>query len=200
MSKNKRDYWAEDLSRGIKIGDKILLLQDNITFWLDTAEAFYDAARSTIREYMENPDGKIHPVQPVGFLYRHAIELLLKAIVITGKRIDGELESFLQSHNLPKLWVKARAAIESLWGRETPKTELDQAKREYDQVEGWIKKFYAWDETGCGFRYPNKKGENTVTIEELGATAEPLYKWLYECASGMLDVYGTMEEVNESNW
>lgn len=189
MGKNKRDCWEEDGSYCLEMGPMILYF-DNIQPWLDRAESFRDAAQATICEYMGNSEGKVNPLNAIGFLYRHSIELLLKAVLISGKRISGKPEDFLLSHSLSRLWKESLVAIEEVWPEENTKSE-------HRRVAGWIGELEKWDPTGFGFRYPSMKGTtiNNLTVKDLIATCESLYKWLVDCVSGMLDTHSMQDEV-----
>jgi len=196
MGKKKRETWQEDFSRSLKMGP-MLVHFDNIQLWLDRAEAFHDAAQATVHSYLKDPDGKVDPVPAIGFLYRHSIELLLKAIVILGKRSSTDQESFLLSHNLTKLWEESLQAIIQVWPN-------NDEGRQNDQVETWIKKLEDWDEKGFSFRYPmievNSKDTNRLdntTLYDLIVTCERLYRWLARCGEGMLNILGMQ---NESDW
>ncbi|MCK4914437.1 MAG: hypothetical protein KAI59_01165 [Planctomycetes bacterium] len=192
MKNKKRGSWPEDFRHATKVGGRIFLWMDNTNLWLDRAKDFHDAAQVTIRYCLRNPDTEINSVYAVGFLYRHSIELILKAIVIIGKRIDQKTETFLLSHNLSALWNESLQIIGDVW--------RDEDKSWNNQIETWIKKLEDLDVTGFNFRYPitNENGKEinsieSISIQDLTNICEQLYQQLYDCASGMLDIYSTMD-------
>jgi hypothetical protein len=190
MTKNgKQDLWQEDFRYTTRAGDKIIFFSDNIWAWLERAESFHDAAQADIHVYLKNTDGKVDPVPAIGCLYRHSIELLLKTIVIVDKRIDGETETFLKEHDLSKLWRESLQSIKNVY-REDRNNQIE--------IENWIKKLERWDKDSKNFRYPSirKDSFEKTSMYDLISTFERLYERLHDCASGMLNIYGTMDDAH----
>jgi hypothetical protein len=190
MGKKKRGTWQEDFRYATRIGDRIVFLLDNVWDWLKRAKSFHDAAQATVHSYLRNSDRGIDTVPAIIFLYRHSIELLLKSIVIVDKRIDGEMETFLKDHDLSKLWRESLQSIKNVY-REKQNNRIE--------IETWIKKLECWDKDSMNSRYPspNKNGRDAdnfekVSMYDLIATCEWLYRRLYDCALGMLEIYNKM--------
>jgi hypothetical protein len=191
MSKNSKQLWQEDFRYTQRIGDRFIFLLDNIWAWIERAESYHEAAGATVHSYLKNSNWEGDTLPAIVFLYRHSIELLLKAIVIVDKRIQGIEEEYLRSHDLSKLWQKSLQSIKNVYRREHD-NQID--------IETMIKKLESWDSDSMKSRYPsvNKNSKDNecfenISIYQLIATCERLYKHLYDCASGMLDIYGTMD-------
>ncbi len=118
------------------------------------AEAYHSAAWRLFEK--SSPD-EVHDINacPVVFLYRHALELYLKEILINGHRIlrlgGGpfltETDILENGHKLFKLWQEIEELHEKLGL--TWQTDLD--------AEGAIiKEFSDVDQHSFGFRYPVK--------------------------------------------
>lgn len=50
-------------------------------------------------------------VYPIVFLYRHQVELMLKAITLTSTSILGPTKEYPRGHNLSKLWKGIRPLL-----------------------------------------------------------------------------------------
>ena len=96
---------------------------------------------------------------PVMFMYRHAIELLLKITVrelIDGSLINDEpaIQKQLGLHDIDKLWNICRPGIENRWP--------DGDKNILDNVESIISDIHKFDPNGQGLRYSRQnKGGRT---------------------------------------
>jgi len=92
---------------------------------------------------------------PIGFLYRHYLELVLKEIICCGRRCSLEEARISREHNLSRLWKEARPVFEEFWP--------DQHLHELALVENCISEFQKFDESSQGFRYPtDSKGRETL--------------------------------------
>jgi len=193
MSKNNKQPWREDFRYTQPVGDTFIFLLDNIWAWVERAESFHEAAKATVHSYLKNSSWEGDALPAIVFLYRHSIELLLKAIVIVDKRIQGEEERYLWSHNLSELWQKSLQSIKNVY-REEHDNRID--------IETMIKKLESWDNDSMKSRYPFVKEHDkdadsfkNISIYQFIANCERLYRRLYDCASGMLHIYGTMDDV-----
>jgi hypothetical protein len=116
----------------------------------------------------------------VGNLYRHHIELLLKVVILLGRRLAGEESSFPRTHSLERLWGEARYAIENNIGHSIKISldDADQRIRKLAQVEAKTQEL----------RYPSSGDEFDkfpATTEELRDLACPLGDFLAECAESL---------------
>ena len=188
MARNRRGQWWEDLRYSTDMGGRICLHADNFVDWVNLAESYHDAVRVNLHSFYRDPEGKVSPVSVTGFLYRHAIELTLKAIVIVGKRSEGIREEFLQSHDLSALWNESLNAMKIMY-------RCDGRSGGLDQIEEWITMLEVWDRDATCFRYPNLKNgsEQLPYLHELVWTCEHIYRRLTLCFEDMWNRYAQQE-------
>jgi hypothetical protein len=196
MSNNNKPPWREDFRFAQKVGDRFIFFMDNMYVWLNFADSFHNAAQSTIHAYFKNNRiREANPIPAIGCLYRHSIELLLKTIVIVDKRMQSIEEKYLWDHDLSKLWNQSLQSIKNFY-REEHFNQMD--------IEKMIKKLERWDKDSMHFRYPfvyetveNADSIEDISIYQLSATCERLYRRLYDCTLGMLEAYGSMDDVQQ---
>jgi len=132
----------------------------------------------------------------VGALYRHYVELLLKVVIILGRRIQQEESSFPGTHDLKNLWEEARAGMVAIWPNrnEHEREALDRAAQ---HIEWLVER----DPDSQAFRYPSPDGlskENALPImEDLRGHVAPLGNYLRSVAVGMWDVRGEQQNYEE---
>lgn len=108
-------------------------------------------------EYPRHADGLF---MPVGYLYRHALELRLKHLVFLACAAEmieysRRLERLLRStHKLDKLWKHAKEAILAAWP--------DEERGVIENTEALILDLHKIDGTGQNLRY-TKDGEENPT-------------------------------------
>lgn len=88
-------------------------------------------------------------VYPVCYLYRHYIELMMKALINLGRSLEDKEPGFPKHHKLVELWAECRTGLE----RASPDTPKD----DFDVVENCINEFASMDPDGEGFRFPLTK-------------------------------------------
>jgi hypothetical protein len=101
---------------------------------------------------------------PIVFLYRHAIELYLKSIILGGTRISRyrNLPSpckteVLNGHKLDDLLSCVTNVLRSVWQGRT------EGIGSYSEFEGIIRDFNDADPQSFAFRYPvDKKGQGSL--------------------------------------
>lgn len=139
---------------------------------------------------------------PIAYLYRHAIELLLKDAIGYGTRLcvirrSEQLDEILDSHNLYKLWNQLKPAIREVW----PDSETDSTRA----AERIISQFHQLDKTGQAFRYPTGKDGSPpvgtgqtplelVDLEQLAEVAVGLCSFLDGCISGFMEALSNMPQ------
>jgi len=99
-------------------------------------------------------------LRPIGFLYRHYLELELKYWIKELK--EGPLDhggKLLKQHNLRKLWLVLKSLIQPFCG-----TQEDQEM--LSEVEEVILTFDEYDPTGQEFRY-TRTTKDTGTLRDL---------------------------------
>ena len=137
---------------------------------------------------------------PVAYLYRHAIELLLKEAIGYAVRLDlishsKQLEVVLSSHNLYGLWNKLKPGIKAFW----PDAERDSLCA----AERIVAQFHRVDKTGQALRYPTAKDGaplptadgialDVVNLQQLGSVAGGLCNFLNGCISGFDEAWSNM--------
>lgn len=99
-------------------------------------------------------------LRPIGFLYRHYLELELKYWIKELKEgpLDQE-EKLLNQHNLKNLWFALKPMIQ-------PFCESQEDKKMLSEVEEVILTFDKYDQTGQEFRY-TRTTENKNTLKNL---------------------------------
>jgi hypothetical protein len=163
------------------------------------ANGFKEAADAVIAHASENPR---HPDQflfPVGFLYRHALEVKLKRICRMAATLHNVTppSGLLHQHGLAQLWRFAKPLIVQTWPKARPEdvAELDFAERvidEFDQI----------DSNAQAFRYvTDRKGKENltafpdqVTLEHIQQTISTVYELLDGIDMGLEDYLSALLE------
>ncbi len=103
-------------------------------------------------------------VFPIAFLWRHHVELSLKDIIATGRRVEEQPWSFPGGHSLGKLWLVAKPYI---------LTCGDPSDPVIGNVEANILEVEKIDPGADGFRYTSKfdKKANAPTVDRTLPTA-----------------------------
>lgn len=132
------------------------------------AQAFHHAAQSLAEQMMSKSGYNDLDACPIIFLYRHALELYLKAILRIGKVILdlAEYEKPIQDkdimgHELSKFYSKLRNIFEYVnWNWELNIEGLSS----FEDLEKLLQDFDSIDAQSTTFRYPLKiKGQESVT-------------------------------------
>jgi hypothetical protein len=151
-------------------------------------DGFKDAADRVVEG---SANESVHPDKyfgPVGFLYRHYLELALKYIISCGQSLYDEQELPPHGHGLKSLWESARAYLIRAW----PEGDSSELKI----IEDAITDFDEIDSSGQEFRYvKTKKGNSSlahapriISLEHLKEKMHELYRFISGCALG-LEVY-----------
>lgn len=113
------------------------------------ALGFKEAADILVNIAVKEPSYADYLVYSVGYLYRMYIELRLKTIIKSAKRVSRT------GHNLEELWKEAKPIMES-----SSQFFDDQ---ELEAVEEKIQEYFRIDPSSDAFRYStNRKGEPTL--------------------------------------
>ncbi len=141
---------------------------------------YKDAADILVRKIIDNnlrPGAKI---MPIIFLYRHFIELSLKAIIKYGNQLFSinSKHDYPPIHNITTLWENARIIIERRW----PNAELDVL----DVVEYIIGQFAIIDPESYSSRYYELK-DGSITMENLSQNQ------IYINIENMFEIMGSMD-------
>jgi hypothetical protein len=120
-------------------------------------KAYFNAAKVLVRKWSRSTALTDFDAYPIIFLYRHALELLIKSVVVAGRtRLairDGGIEKALRGHSLTKLWPIATSIFDRMgWAKNTSEGASLHKKgkmvQELDSV----------DPLSMSFRYPRDKG------------------------------------------
>lgn len=138
-----------------------------------------------------------HPDQylfPIGFLYRHCLELKLKRLCKLGEDLTSlQVPSgILRSHSLTGLWLHLRPMIEKVWPSGDP--------RELDSVNAVLREFQEVDPTSQGFRYDvdtqgqeNLRGlPESITLDHLREVIDRTFALLDGCEAGFEECLSAM--------
>ncbi len=115
--------------------------------WFPYCEGFRRAADAIVDGVELSPRSQNLLIYPVLYLYRHHIELALKLIYLEGAERNLSNGSFLATHDLNKLWAKAKGVLASgdlLHGQGV----------DFETVERLIEELHEVDPHGEAFRYP----------------------------------------------
>jgi len=133
---------------------------------------FLETARTLARSFARRRGRRQIDILPVLFLYRHSIELLAKAVLLSGNRLmqrgrAGQDErdlfaSFSRSrHRLLPLFDSIRQVFEyAHWEWHWPKSAIES----FDDAQRVIEELDTLDPDSFNFRYPtNIRGERAIS-------------------------------------
>ena len=137
---------------------------------------FLEAARALARSFSRRRGRRQIDILPVLCLYRHSIELLAKAVVLSGNRLmqqrgAGQDEqdiftSFARSRHrlLPLLDSVKRVFDYAYWEWHWPRSSIES----FDDVRSVIKELDALDPDSFNFRYPTDlRGNRSISQDHL---------------------------------
>lgn len=167
-------------------------------FWrgIDTAfiaHGYKLSADIVIRQIEQNLECKCYRDQlvfPVVFLYRHYLELSLKAIVEIGGELLDRPTQPKKSHALDELWEQCKSIL--------IESHPDDPVIDLENVQEQIRQFTEIDSRSTAFRYPeNAKADVTKTqidLENLSAVMEKIGNFLDGCLIGMTEALEHKED------
>jgi len=151
-----------------KIGDQLFVEGDDwsmnayLDLYRDPTEAYiagYKEAGDSLVKLATDRNGTADTlVYPIVFLYRHYIELRLKALLHDGCRLLECEYKPIFAHLLSDLWTKVRAILVELWPDENQANleAMDSLIAQYDQL----------DPRSTTFRYPmDFKGNHSIKLQ-----------------------------------
>ena len=154
--------------------------------WSVYAFGYRMAAEILVQHVAARPHYLDWLVYPIVFLYRQTIELDLKEVIISGRKLLDWTGSSPVGHGLVVLWTEVRKIIEEIWPN-GPSTDLDKAER-------WINQLAEADGRSDAFRYPtdtrgdpSMPGITLINVRKYGAIMKEL--------DSLLD--GVSIEINE---
>ena len=123
-------------------------------------------------------------ILPIVYLYRQYLELAIKDIIDTARRLEGEGHGYPMHHNLRDLWAEATRIVRKHYGQDVPP--------EMDYVQPCIDEFNSHDPESFAFRYPtdkkgnaNLRGIQHISLRNLYETMGRLSSFL-DCISSDL--------------
>ena len=171
------------------------------------ARPFHDAARELAWRALESRVARELDALPIVVLYRHALELSMKAVVLEGNlRLslfgeglsDRKLWALLKGHRLtPLLPAIRRVFMSAGWGWYWE----DPAIRTFARVQRVLRDLERVDPHAFTFRYPtNVRGEASVphhfefSLRAFVAVVDPLVEAFDTAAFGLSAEYGQIAE------
>ena len=178
--------WLE----GMRIGDSSLAL------------AFKECGDKVVTE-LERGESIEHPDMyfiPIGYLYRHSLELKMKQVIRLALKLellekDQKIVDVLDGHALYPLWNYVKLGAQKLW----PGDPGDELKI----VEGVIQSLHQLDKSGQGLRYTkDSSGQSTllnlptsVDLSHFKDVFEGVFNLLDGCESAFEDTFQTMGDM-----
>jgi hypothetical protein len=159
-------------------------------------DAYYNAARRLLEAFGADRAYSDLDAYPIVFLCRHALELLIKAVLTIGNDLAGLLEEpslrvkdIYADHSLAKHIPQLKLVFQAV-GWEDAFEQAGMAKGEFDQI---IKEFEGFDPQSFTFRYPiNKDGSASLkekhfvfSPKQFVETLDPILKSLSGACSGL---------------
>ncbi len=146
--------------------------------WHGVADSYFHAADALAGSSLAPAQSDHSPfapevIGPILFLYRHWLEVQLKAIAWVGNRYDG-LSGPANGHFLAPPWRAARDYMEQHWSS-------DPAV--YDTIEKNIMLFDELDRRSIAFRYPNDEASDPlagidIDLRRLRRVMRAIHLWL----------------------
>lgn len=171
------------------------------------ARPYHDAARALARRVFRSRTARELDALPIVFLYRHALELSMKAVVLEGnRRLDlfgkglptRELWTLLNGHRLTRLLPAIRQVFKKAgwqWYWEDPTI------RTFGRVRRLLRELETVDPESFSFRYPtNTRGEASVphhfefNLHKYVTVVDPLVEAFDTVAFGMSAEYGQITD------
>lgn len=159
-----------------------------VNSWQLQAISYKTAADKLVEDVMAaaSPVNRGDFLFPVGFLYRHYLELMLKNLVRGGASLGkiSKPKDALEDHNLHKLWNNAKTLLDDICDPADQKV-IKSTKR-------LVLQYHAVDSSSCAFRYPerNNGGQFLDSLPTSGNLVRQLRN---------LDLAGLRNDIHESH-
>ncbi len=152
------------------------------------AIAYKEGADRLVQSLFGDPHNHHLLTLPILFLYRHYLELLMKDLVIEGKRVLGQPDASIPiGHKISWLWDELKPILLQIHIR----PDLVN-KEELEAVEACIKEFAQVDNHSMSFRYPFNK-DGTSFLDENSLLASLHYIDLSHLAENMEKIDGFLK-------
>jgi len=170
------------------------------------ARGYHDAGRLLSREMASASGYRDSDGYPILYLYRHALELYLKAVVYRGAQLAhlldaGQIDTakLFKSHKLSNLLPALTAVLESLGRKEEFETP---SLRSYDEFTNLVRGVDEIDPDSFAFRYPITKDQDPAighhTVLNAVAFAEhldPVLAFLDGAVTGLDEEFNASAEM-----
>src|SRR4051812_27294719 len=125
--------------------------------WVGYAEGYRRAAEILVQHIADTERDQDVLVYPIVFMYRQAIEISLKRLIVIGTQLIDRPTEVPRHHRLVLLWRQCRPIIEEVWP--------DGPKEDLDVVGAVLEDFEALDPISTVFRYPvNNEGQASLSV------------------------------------
>ena len=158
---------------------------------LEYASRYQIAAGILVKSMARNTGKHDYDGCVIIFLYRHMIELYLKAIISVGKDIFGLKEKSLEVSKKVldgHILIKLLPIVKEIITEENSFPAIENNGITWEILEVFIKELHEIDKDSQAFRYPtNKNGNSTrkksfvLNIVEFAKTAENIGNYFYDC-------------------
>ena len=133
------------------------------------AAAYWKAAKGMIESKLF--DGRGRPdfsTFPIAFLYRHALELMLKSILIEHDEKSKPEDVLNRGHNLLDIYLtKIRSLIDEAGVFTTGEPVVDITPEQWSHLRAVLKEWRERDPDGMAFRYStDKKARKALTEQD----------------------------------
>ncbi|HET9178638.1 MAG TPA: hypothetical protein VFQ24_09825 [Terriglobia bacterium] len=126
------------------------------------ALGYREAAKHLVIEFSKSAPRPDYEGYPILYLYRHSLELYLKAVVYRSAKLMGllgkkkpDVARLFKSHKLPPLVPAVRAVFDAMkWGFEFEGSEFAT----FDEFAQFIESLDSIDSDSYAFRYPVNSG------------------------------------------
>lgn len=125
--------------------------------FISYADSYKEAADELVKSAAGSKVKSDTLIFPILYLYRHHIELQMKFIIRTWRRLPQEEAPDYKHHRLRDLWQECRSIIE--------KAFPEEENRDVEVVENVVHELAESDPGSFTFRYPVDK-DDEPTIEE----------------------------------
>lgn len=141
----------------IDLNARIEMVRGN---WIHFAEGYKEVALRAWRHLIDHGGDASFDDREIfafAFLWRHYLELMLKALVQVCA--TSNCENLLNNHSLLPLWqaIKPTLKAQSWW---------DSCKEDIALVEQVIDDFHKLDKSSIDFRYPSNKEWTATTLQD----------------------------------
>lgn len=150
-------------------------------------EGYLRAADRLVEHIAETARDQDLFVYPIAFMYHQHIELQLKKIIDTGRKLLTNNGGHPTNHNLHDLWPQAKGILRQTWPNEPDPDE-------FKLIDHFVDQFSKVDRVSTAFRFPTQIAGNSslhgVRHINLGNLAECVHSFsgfLDGATSGLID-------------